>query len=179
MWTDDVERVLADDWTGDLPSRPIEDIRAMRDEVRAVEDRVSYLRRIIQGRADIVAADLRRRREGGSPIDLDTLNEQLPDILSDKGSAGGGPGRLPSGLMAPDDTDLTIEIDRVAGPDELGHLADLSDDAVAELARNIGELERRTSAARRGLFGRIDALNGELARRYGTGEADVAALLDR
>jgi hypothetical protein len=50
---------------------------------------------------------------------------------------------------------------------------------VAELARNIGELERRTSSARRGLFARIDALNGELARRYGTGEADVAALLDR
>lgn len=179
MWTDDVERVLAEDWMGDLPARPIEDIRAMRDEVRAVEDKVSYLRRIIQGRADIVAADLRRRSEGGSPIDLDTLIEQLPDILSDKGGAGSGPGRLPSGLMAPDDTDLTIEIDRVAGPDELGHLADLSDDAVAELARSIGELERRTSAARRGLFGRIDALNGELARRYGTGEADVAALLDR
>lgn len=178
MWTDDVERVLAEDWMGDLPARPIEDIRAMRDEVRAVEDRVSYLRRIIQGRADIVAADLRRRSEGGSPIDLDTLIEQLPDILSDRGSAG-GPGRLPSGLMAPDDTGLTLEIDRVAGPDELGHLADLSDDAVAELARNIGELERRTSAARRGLFGRIDALNGELARRYGSGEADVAALLDR
>jgi Mg2+ and Co2+ transporter CorA len=178
MWTDDVERVLDEDWMGDLPSRPIDDIRAMRDEVRAVEDKVAYLRRIIQGRADIVAADLRRRSEGGSPIDLDTLIEQLPDILSDKGS-GGGPGRLPSGLMAPDDTDLTIEIDRVAGPDELGHLADLSDDAVAELARDIGELERRTSAARRGLFGRIDALNGELARRYGSGEADVAALLDR
>ena len=179
MWTDDVERVLAEDWMGDLPSRPIEDIRAMRDEVRAVEDKVSYLRRIIQGRADIVAADLRRRSEGGSPIDLDTLVEQLPGILSDKGGGPGGPGRLPSGVMAPDDTDLTIEIDRIAGPDELGHLADLSDDAVAELARNVGELERRTSTARRGLFGRIDALNGELARRYGTGEADVAALLDR
>ena len=178
MWTDDVERVLAEDWMGDLASLPIEDIRAMRDEVRAVEDKVSYLRRIIQGRADIVAADLRRRSEGGSPMDLDTLIEQLPDILSDKGG-GGGPGRLPSGVMAPDDTDLTIEIDRIAGPDELGHLADLSDDAVAELARDIGELEKRTSAARRGLFGRIDALNGELARRYGTGEADVAALLDR
>jgi len=179
MWTDEVDRVLADDWMGDLPSRPIEDIRAMRDEVRAVEDKVSYLRRIIQGRADIVAADLRRRSEGGSPLDLDTLIEQLPGILSDKGGGPGGPGRLPSGLMAPDDASLTVEIDEVAGPDELGNLAELSDERVAELARSIGELERRTSAARRGLFGRIDALNGELARRYGSGEADVAALLDR
>ncbi len=108
MWTDEVDRVLADDWMDDLQSRPITDIRAMRDEVRAVEDKVSYLRRIIQGRADIVAADLRRRREGGSPLDLDTLIEQLPDILSDKGAGPGGPGRLPSGLMAPDDASLTV-----------------------------------------------------------------------
>ena len=178
MWTDDVDRVLADDWLGDLPSLPIGDIRSMRDEVRAIEDRVSYLRRIIQGRLDIVAADLRRRTEGGSPLDLGTLIEQLPDILSDKGSTG-GPGRLPSGLIPPDDADLTTEIDRVAGPDLLGHLADLSDDEVADLGRSIGELEKRTSAARRALFGRIDALNAELARRYGSGEADVAALLDR
>jgi Mg2+ and Co2+ transporter CorA len=178
MWTDDVERVLADDWLGDLPSLPIDDIRSRRDEVRAIEDRVSYLRRIIQGRLDIVAADLRRRTEGGSPLDLGTLIEQLPDILSDKGGTG-GPGRLPSGLIPPDDADLAAEIDRVAGPDLLGHLDELSDEAVADLARSIGELEKRTSAARRGLFGRIDALNAELARRYGSGEADVAALLDR
>jgi Mg2+ and Co2+ transporter CorA len=178
MWTDDVDRVLADDWLGDVQSLPIGDIRAMRDEVRAIEDRVSYLRRIIQGRLDIVAADLRRRSEGGSPIDLGTLIEQLPDILSDKGGTG-GPGRLPSGLIPPEDAGLTTQIDRVAGPDLLGHLDELSDDEVADLARNIGELERRTSAARRGLFGRIDALNAELARRYGSGEADVAALLDR
>jgi hypothetical protein len=178
MWTDDVDRVLADDWLGDLRSLPIEDIRARRDDVRGIEDRVSYLRRIIQGRLDIVAADLRRRREGGSPIDLGTLIEQLPDILSDKGGTG-GPGRLPTGLIPPEDAGLTTEIDRVAGPDLLGHLDRLSDDEVADLARSIGELEKRTSAARRGLFGRIDALNAELARRYATGEADVGPLLDR
>ncbi len=178
MWTDDVDRVLADGYLGDLPAKPIADVRAMRDDCRAIEDRVSYLRRIIQGRLDIVSADLRRRAEGGSPLDLGTLVEQLPDILSDKGSTG-GPGRLPSGLIPPDDPDLTVEIDRVAGPDTLGNLPDLSDEIVAELAHSIGELERRASGSRKALFGRIDVLNGELARRYGTGEADVAALLDR
>lgn len=178
MWTDDVDRVLADDYLGDLPQKPIDDIRAMRDECRAIEDKVSYLRRMIQGRLDIVAADLRRRADGGSPVDLGTLIEQLPDILSDKGNTG-GPGRLPTGLIQPEDESLTDELDEVAGPDILGRLPELSDQEVAELAARIGELERRVSVSRRGLFGRIDALNGELARRYGTGEADVAALLDR
>ena len=178
MWTDDVDRVLADDYLGDLPEEPIDDIRAMRDECRAIEDKVSYLRRMIQGRLDIVAADLRRRADGGSPIGLGTLIEQLPDILSDKGSTG-GPGRLPTGLIPPEDETVTAELDEVAGPDLVGHLPELSDEEVAELAGRIGELERRVSGSRRALFGRIDALNGELARRYGSGEADVAALLDR
>lgn len=179
MWTDDVDRVLAEDYLGELPGKPIEDIRAMRDECRAIEDKVSYLRRMVQGRLDIVAADVRRRAAGGSPIDLGTLIEQLPDILSDKVSGGGGPGRLPTGVVPPDDDTLTEELDRVAGPDVLGHLPEFSDDEVAALAARIGELEKRVSGSRRGLFGRIDALNGELARRYGSGEADVAALLDR
>ena len=175
MWRDEVDRVLRDDYLGDLTARPIEDIRTMRDETKAVEDSVSYRRRMIQGRLDIVAADLRRRAEGGSPIDVGTLVEQLPDILSDR-VQGGGIGRLPTGLVPPDD-DLTADLDQMAGPDVLGHLSDLSDDRVSDLARSIGELEREVSDARKGLFGRIDALNGELARRYGTGEADASGLL--
>jgi Mg2+ and Co2+ transporter CorA len=177
MWRDKVDRVLRDDYLGDVTGRPIEDIRAMRDESKAVEDMVSYRRRMIQGRLDIVSADLRRRAEGGSPLDLGALVEQLPDILSDK-VQGGGTGRLPTGLIPPDE-DVTADLDQVAGPDTLGHLADLSDDTVAELARTIGGLEREVSDARRALFGRIDALNGELARRYGSGEADPAGLLNR
>ena len=172
-----MDRVLRDDYLDDLTGRPIADIRAMRDECRAIEDTVSYLRRMAQGRLDIVAADVRRRAEGGSPLDLGALVEQLPDILSDKVRAG-GTGRLPSGLVPPDDPDLMAELDRVAGPDTLGRLPEMSDDEVAEVARSIGELERGVSDARKALFGRIDALNGELARRYGSGEAEVGALLD-
>lgn len=175
MWSDDADRVLRDDYLGDLTGRPIEDIRAMRDEVRSIEDNVSYRRRIIQGRLDIVASDLRRRASGGSPSDLGALVEQLPEILSDKVTAG-GTGRLPTGLIPPDD-DVTADVDRVAGPDVLGDLPELTDEDVAELARTIGALEREVSDYRRGLFSRIDALNAELARRYGNGEADPGGLL--
>ena len=175
MWSDDADRVLQDDYLGDLTGRPIEEIRSMRDEVRGIEDNVSYRRRIIQGRLDIVANDLRRRASGGSPGDLGTLVEQLPDILSDRVTAG-GTGRLPSGLIPPDD-DVTADLDQVAGPDVLGDLPQLDDDDVAELAQTIGALERQVSDYRRGLFSRIDTLNAELARRYGNGEADPGGLL--
>jgi hypothetical protein len=177
MWTDEVDRVLAEDYLGDLAARPIEEIRAKRDESRVVEDKVSYLRRMIQGRLDIVAADLERRTEGGAAADLRTLVEQLPVILSEKVHAG-GPGRLPSGVLPPNDDDLTTELDRVVPPDTLGNLPDLSDADVAELARRLQDLERDVSDTRKALFGRIDALHAELVRRYGTGEADPGRLLD-
>ena len=178
MWRYEVDRVLADDYLGDLSARPLDDIRAMRDECRTIENKVSFLRRLIQGRLDIVAADLRRRAEGGSPVDLGSLIEQLPDILSDKGHPG-GPGRLPSGVLPPDDDDLTVELDRVAGADVLARLPELSDDEVSALAERIGDLERQVSASRKGLFSRIDTLHEELVRRYKTGEADATALLER
>ena len=175
MWRDEVDRVLREDYLGDLTARPIEEIRSMRMECREIEDKVSYRRRIIQGRLDIVASDLRRRAEGGAPGDLRTLVEQLPDILSDK-VRGSGPGRLPTGLVPPDD-DITADLDRAVGPDTLGDLPEMPDETVSELAHNIGDLEREASDVRRGLFSRIDALNGELARRYGNGEADPGAIL--
>ncbi len=176
MWTDDADRVLQDDYLGDLSSRPIEDIRAMRAECRAIEDKASYLRRLVQGRLDIVVAEQRRRSEGGSSTDLPGLVDQLPQILSDKGHPG-GPGRLPSGLVPIDDDELTAGLDRVAGPGVLDRLPDLSDEEVAELARGLGELEREVSARRKALFSRIDALHAELARRYRTGEANVGTVL--
>jgi len=149
----------------------------MRAECRAVEDKVSYLRRMVQGRLDIVAADLRRRSEGGSPGDVTSLVDQLPDILGNESRAA-GPGRLPSGLVSvDDDDDLTAELDAVAGAGVLDALPDLSDAQVADLARRIGDLERQVSGRRKGLFVRIDALQAELARRYRTGEAHVGTVL--
>ena len=176
MWTDEVDRVLAEDYLGDLSARSLDEIRAMRDECRAVEDKVSYLRRMIQGRLDIIGADLRRRTEGGAAADLRSLVEQLPEILSEKVHAG-GPGRLPSGLIPPDDDELTSELDGVVPADTLGNLPELPEDTVADLARRLQELERRVSQARKALFGRIDALHAELVRRYGSGEADPGGLL--
>ena len=175
MWTDDVERVTGDD-LGDLTVLSMDELHARRDECRAVEDKVSYLRRMAQGRLDIVAAELRRRSEGGAPTDLPTLVEDLPGILSDHGTAS-GPGRLPSSLSPPDDDFLTDELDAVAPAGVLADLANQPADAVEHLAEELADFERRVSTGRRSLFGRIDAIQAELTRRYKTGEANVSSVL--
>lgn len=178
MWSDEVERVLRSDPGGDLRTISVEEIRAQRDECRRVEDKVSYLRRLVQGRLDIVAADLRRRAEGTDPSEMPSLVDQLPGILGDRGRApGAGPGRLPSSILPPDDDDLLAELDAVASPGTLDSLWSLPDGEVQELAARFTELESRVSERRRALFSRIDALQAELARRYKTGEASVGSVL--
>jgi hypothetical protein len=173
-----LDRLLASDYLDDLPARPIEEIRSMRAEGQAVEVGLSYLRRLVQGRLDIVAAEARHRREGGDPTELHDLVEQLPEILSDHVHAP-GVGRLPS-LMAPSEEDeiaLQAELDAVCDSKMVTSLADVDDAELDRLVHELTELERSVSARRKALFERIDALQAELTRRYRTGEASVESLL--
>ena len=170
-----IDRILDSSYLDDLRSLPLEEVRAKRTECQEVEVALSYLRRLVQGRLDIVGADI-SRRAGGEPADLEELVGKLPEILGEQ-QRPPGMGRLPT-LLAPSDADsLTAELDAVAHPQMLHALSDLSDDEVRRLADSLGDLERKTSLQRRDLFERIDALQEEIVRRYKEGEASVDSLL--
>lgn len=153
----------------------IEDVRAARARLQEVETGLSYLRRVVQGRLDIVNAELARRRDGGDPADLRALIEELPSILGEHLRAP-GIGRLPTGVgEGAVDPALEARLDEVVVVGE--DLPALDADALDELAGRLGDLEREVSDRRRELFADIDALQAELTRRYRTGEADVESLL--
>jgi len=169
------ERLLDPAYLVDVDQRSIEDIRAMRAECQAVETGLSYLRRVLQGRLDIVAAEVGRRRSGGDPADIAGLVEQLPSILADKLRAPGN-GRLPSTVGTGDvDAELEDRVDAVVS--SLDDLATLTDEELTSGQLELTELESVISGRRRDLFQRIDALQAEITRRYRTGEASVESLL--
>ena len=154
----------------------MEELRAKRAEAQTTETGLSYLRRLAQGRLDIVAAEQRRRTEGGDPLDHEHLVEGLSDILGDHLKAPGN-GRLPQ-LLGPDLDEVdTSSLDAIAGPGRIGHLVDLADDELASLLEQLAAYETDVSARRRGLFEQIDALQAEITRRYKSGEASVESLL--
>ena len=173
----DLDRILSADYQGDLQRRPMDDVRSMRSECQAVETGLSYLRRLVQGRLDIVGMELQRRRDGGEPGDLASLVSRLPEVLSEH-SRSPGVGRLPQ-TMAPGEIDPRLEqqLNEIVEGHDIESLPGLGDDELLALHDALEGFEREVSARRRDVFDRIDALQAEITRRYRTGEATVETLL--
>lgn len=172
-----LDRILSAEYLGDLERRPMADVRAMRAECQEIETGLSYLRRLVQGRLDIVGAELQRRRDGAEPGDLADLISQLPEILSDRTRTPGF-GRLPQ-LLAPGDVDaeMTARLDDIMADHDLETLPGLEADDLNRVHDELEALEREISDRRRQFFDRIDTLQAEVTRRYRTGEASVESLL--
>jgi hypothetical protein len=176
---DRIDALLAPEYIDGLTSLPMDEVRDRRAQCQAVEVSLSYLRRMVQGRLDIVLAEVKGRRDGTGPGDLHSLVDQLPEILSERVHAPGN-GRL-SGLMAPGEPEIDGQVmDRlnaIASPDCLGQLPSTSDEEIQQLIERLSTLEREVSGQRKALHEQIDALQEEIVRRYKSGEASVDTLL--
>lgn len=168
--------VLRADYLDGLTGLPLGDVRLKRAECLEVETALSYVRRLIHGRLDILANE-RARREGGSIGDLHALVEDLPTILAEK-TRSTGPGRLVQQLGPTDAVDpLVAELDELAPSTVVSDPTDLGDEELADVMDRLVRLEQTVSARRHDLHATIDALQAEITRRYRTGEATVDALL--
>jgi len=167
-----IDRVLAEDYLAGLTQAPLADVRALRGEAEQEEVDLSYVRRLVQGRVDIVRAELARRSGGGEG----SLVDSLAAVLSEPRGAAHGLGRH-----------VTVEPSRVDAHqryvEALVADVDLSDTTARsdeELQRALEVLvaeEKTLSGKRRQVQTVMDALSAEITRRYRDGEADVAALL--
>lgn len=172
----DLEQLLAPGYLDGLEQRTLPELRAMRVACQEVETGLSLLRRVVQGHLDIVGLEVERRASGRDPGDRDELLARLPELLADR-TAGSGPGRL-AFLMAPESLDPVLEAELAAlvGPGAV-NASVLDADALQALAMGLSDLEAAVSDRRRALFGRIDAVQEEITRRYRSGDASVDALL--
>jgi hypothetical protein len=169
--------LLATQFSEGLESLPLAEVRSRRASATEVETSLSYLRRLVQGRLDIVLAEHARREAGLAPEDAGELVKRLPEILGDHVHAP-GLGRLPT-LMAPGDLDpaLTGRLDSIIDPARLCELPRLSDEQLQGVESKLYDLEREVSGQRRALHEVLDRLQGEIVRRYQSGEASVDSLL--
>ena len=161
----------------ELAGLSTDQVRAQRAEAQSIETGLSYLRRVVQGRLDIVDAELARRRAGGEPGDTSSLIERLPEILGDHLRAPGN-GRLTSQLEpGAVDAELQERLDAIVAGTDLDAIGTVDDERLAGARDDHAAPEGEISTRRRSMFDRIDALQAELTRRYKTGEATVESLL--
>jgi len=173
----ELEAILDDEYLGDIAQQPLDQIRSMRAECQEVETQLSYLRRLVQGRHDIVGTELERRRQGGDPTDLSGLVGRLPEILADRIRAP-GPGRLPETLVPREPSGrLADRWNSIVSAGHLTRIDECDEEQLGAISEQLVALEKEVSDLRRALFRRIDTLQAELTRRYRDGEAHVEQLL--
>lgn len=153
------------------------ELRARREDALAAETGLSYLRRVVQGRLDIVLAECSRRSAGHDRSDLGELVEQLPAILADHVHAPGR-GRPPT-LLTPGepDAELAARVEAVLPGERLAGLSEVGDAELRAVAASLESLERSLSAQRRALHAVLDRLQEEVVRRYQCGEASIDGLV--
>lgn len=150
----------------ELSELDLDQLRDYRAALSAEEDKVSYWRRLIQGRIDLLDAEARSS---------DTLS--LVDLVRVLGDTGTGRSRrallsIPSAASLPDLPDL----------DRLVQLWESEPDDPEDVARIVERLhakEGRLSAYRSALHQLIDSATGELIMRYRANPQAALALLPR
>ncbi len=174
----DLDQLLARE-VADITAVPLDDLRQLRTDCSGAEADVSFVRRVAQGRLDIVGHETRRRTGVvDAEPDVSGLLFDLPDILAAGNGGGsakrsvaiGAPGRLAQ--------DLLTALDEIASPAQLASLDGLDSATLSGLMDTLGTFEVELSSARRRLHERIDAIQNEIARRYRDGEASIESLLN-
>ena len=179
-----IDRVTDETLPERLPDLPAEAVRELRDDAREEETRLSYLRRVLHGRIDIVEAEVARRRgtadpsgDGEQSEGRDTaLLDALPGILADRGTDRREARAL--GLFDPDEENRGRRAEDALVTDAaLTRLPELPDADLAELAERLLATEQDISAQRATVLRHLDALQDELVARYRDGRASIEDVL--
>ncbi|MDT0343370.1 RsiG family protein [Streptomyces litchfieldiae] len=155
----------------DLSALRLAELRELRRAAQREEADLSFVRRLLQGRIDILQAE-RRRRVTQEPGPLD----QLPVILAD------GPSRQRSSarhvtLGTPSSEEYRLLAEEMLGEVELSDLSALGDDGLHDALGRLARWEAEVSRRRQALHRTADHCGAEIARRYREGEAQVDDLL--
>ena len=145
-----------------LDALSIDELRARRDECLAEREYLSLLRRLVQGRAEILKAEIERRGSGGGV----PIVERLSEILAGEPQ---GPARGEALRVGVPEEEMHLarrRVERVvtdAGLSDPGALDDASLESAAEM---LAQEERTVSEERNDVLAALNALQDELKRRY-------------
>jgi hypothetical protein len=164
-----IRQLLDPEYLANLDARSLDDLRAMRSRCAEYELTVSYDRRMLQARMEILDAERGRRERGGS---LDELVADLPRILgADPGRANASSTRVASAQAPSIELHWPDGREGLFADETLANLPQLDDAALHDTAGRLRDFERELSEIRHELHHVIDALDREIASRQVAGTA--------
>lgn len=170
-----IDQVMDPTFTDGLDDLPMAEIRSRRAMLDELDTELSYYRRILHGRLDLLDFELRRRRGE----ETRSVIEALPQILAD-GSSGKSSNPLDRELSLDTPEFAGVgrrEVDKALGDDFLSHLPRIEEGELVQIREGLAEAEADVSKKRRAVYDAYDIITEELTKRYRDGVADVADLL--
>lgn len=149
-------------------------LRAQRRALQQQEDAVSYVRRLTQGRLDLVL-DEERRRQRGDNEPVGSVTERLAEVFGQQ--QGGGSARPPRETVVPSDHPLMQQLDELCDQFQFAQLDTLSDSDLRQLRDALQLFEQSCSQQRHALFEQIDALTTQLVQQIK--EQGVEGVIER
>jgi RsiG-like len=167
--TERTKRLLDPQFVVGLDARSLDELRVMKSDCGDVENALSYLRRLAQGRMEILEAERARRERGGSVGDL---VKDLPRILAGESAR---PRIVDTRVPPPDAPAVELHWpdgrEALVADTTLANLPLISDAELASTLDRLGEFEREVSETRHQLHGVIDTLEREITARQVAGTA--------
>jgi hypothetical protein len=168
-----IDRVLDAAFLDGLSRLPIDVLRRRRQDARHEEADLSYLRRLLQGRIDILSAEVHRRQAGDRSA---SVLAQLSTILAEE-----RPSRVSSARhlsVAPRTVgEYRREFERLIADVDFPDVLVADDARLSATVATLAAYERQISAYRKRLQQVADRCGEELACRYRDGSARVEDLL--
>ncbi|MEV2254735.1 ABC transporter substrate-binding protein [Streptomyces sp. NPDC050147] len=168
--------VLSEQPAPDLAALLLRELRELRRAAQQNEADLSYVRRLLQGRIDILRAEVARRKDPAAPKPEGPLVHRLSEILMD------GPARHRSSarhvtLGTPHSAEVGLLATEMLAEVELSDLDARTDDELHTAMGRLVRYEQQVSRRRQQLQRTADDCSAEIARRYREGEAQVDDLL--
>lgn len=158
-----IDVLLEPDYLDDIGSVDLEELRRRRHTAEDVETQISYYRRLLHGRMDLLNFELRRRRGEEER----SLLEALPEILAAGMVFGPEPSLRHIETMPPiPSTTGRRLIDRIMDDGVLTRLPEMDEDEVVDAIERLSEVEEELSAQRKQLHSVIDSIQEEIVNRY-------------
>ncbi len=171
-----IDQILDPDFLADLEQIPLHELRTKRQLCDELDTELSYYRRLLHGRMDLLAFEMRRRKGEESR----SLIEALPEILAGSESIAHGSSGRQVPVVLPDlPATGRRAVDRALGDDFLTKLPSIEDDELEEIQRLLTETEQAVSGQRRATYEVFERAQAELTRRYRDGLADADELLSQ